>query len=80
MTSWSRPTLSTLQLSVIVLVIALSVAYSVLIAAQLLLAIGPLIITLLVYLFWRLVRAVEATAGALHEIADSQTTGDDETA
>lgn len=72
MPGWSPPTLSKKQITGIVLVIVTSIAYSVAIASQLLLALGPTILILLLYLLWRFIRAVEAIADASQRVADAK--------
>lgn len=72
MSGWSPPTLSKKQLTVILLAVGASIAYSVGIAAQWLLALGPITLLLVLYLFWRLIRAIEAIAEASQRIADTK--------
>ncbi|ESS06665.1 MAG: hypothetical protein A07HB70_01386 [uncultured archaeon A07HB70] len=72
MSGWSPPTLSRRQLATVGLLIAVSVTYSVFVAAQLLLALGPVVLLVTLYLAWRLLLAVEAIADALQRIADAR--------
>jgi hypothetical protein len=69
---WSPPALSRRQLAAVGLLIAVSVVYSVFVAAQLLLVLGPAVLLVTLYFAWRLLLAVEAIADALQRIADAQ--------
>jgi|APHM01.1.fsa_nt_gi hypothetical protein len=64
MTGWSPPTLSREQRAGIIVGLLAVAAYSVLIVGQLLLVLFPAAVVVVVYLIWRLVRAVEAIADA----------------
>jgi len=64
MPGWSPPTLSRGQLAGIAVGLLAVAAYSVLIAGQLLLVVFPAAAVFVVYLIWRLVRAIEAIADA----------------
>ena len=72
MSGWSPPALSRRQLAAVGLLIAVSVVYSVFVAAQLLLVLGPAVLLVTLYFAWRLLLAVEAIADALQRIADAQ--------
>ena len=73
MSGWSPPSLSRRTVAAIATVYVLIAAYSLVIAAQLLLGvILPGVVVLGSYLLWRFLRAVEAIADALQRIADAQ--------
>jgi len=73
MSDWSPPTLSRGQLAGIVVGFLAVSAYSLVIAGQILLVVGPAAAVVAGYLTWRFIRAVEAIADALQRIADHQT-------
>ena len=73
MSDWSPPTLSRGQLAGIVVGFLAVSAYSLVIAGQILLVVGPAAAVVAGYLAWRFIRAVEAIADALQRIADHQT-------
>ena len=75
MAGYSPPTLSSVQVAATIVVVILSVVYSVLIAAQLLLSIIPIVFVLVVYILWRFLKATEAIADAVQRIADGQQDG-----
>ena len=75
MAGYSPPTLSGVQVAATTVVVILSVVYSVLIAAQLLLSIIPIVFVLILYIVWRFLKATEAIADAVQRIADGQQDG-----
>ena len=70
MANWSSPALSRSWLATIVVLYALILVYSIVIAGRLLLGVLPGLILLVIYLLWRLVIAVEAIADAQQRIAN----------
>lgn len=70
MSGWSPPTLSRGQLAGVVGGLLVVAAYSVVIAGQLLLVMFPIILMIVLYLAWRVVRAVEAIADAQQRLAN----------
>jgi hypothetical protein len=77
MNGWSPPSLSRRTVAAIATGYVLIAAYSLVIAAQLLLGvILPGVVLLGSYLLWRFLRAVEAIADALQRIADARESSD----
>ena len=77
MSGWSPPSLSRRTVAAIATGYVLIAAYSLVIAAQLLLGVVlPGVVLLGSYLLWRFLRAVEAIADALQRIADAQESDD----
>ena len=73
MSGWSPPSLSRRTVAAVVVGYVLIAAYSLVIAAQLLLGvILPGVVLLASYLLWRVLHAIEAIADALQRIADAQ--------
>ncbi|WP_254830977.1 hypothetical protein [Haloglomus salinum] len=73
MSGWSPPSIPRPWLVAALGLYALVVAYSVLIAGQLLLGVVPGLFLVGLYLLWRLLVAVEAIAEAQQRLADHRT-------
>lgn len=71
MSGWSPPKPSNGQTVGVVFVVVVIIAYSTIIAQQLLLGLFPALFVLALYFAWRFLRAVEACADALQRIADN---------
>lgn len=78
MANWSPPAPSRSWLATIVVLYALILAYAIVIAGQLLLGVLPGLILIVIYLFWRLVVAIEAIADAQQRVADHDDEGNRE--
>mgnify|MGYP006875076862 FL=1 len=72
MSGWSPPEPSNRTIAGIVVIVVMIIAYSTIIAQQLLLGLFPSLFVLALYFAWRVVRAIEACADALQRIADNQ--------
>lgn len=72
MSGWSPPKLSNGQIVGTVLVVVVILAYSIIIAQQLLLGVFPALFVFVLYFAWRFLRAIEACTDALQRIADTQ--------
>lgn len=72
MSGWSPPKASNGQIAGIVFVVIVFLAYSTIIAQQLLLGLFPALSIFVLYFAWRFLRAIEACADALQRIADNQ--------
>lgn len=75
MSGWSPPKPSHGQIAAIVFGVVAIMGYSTIIMQQLLLGLLPALFILVMYLAWRLLRAIEACADALQRIADNQQSG-----
>jgi len=72
MADWSPPSISRNWLIAIVVFYIAFLAYSIVIAGQLLLGIFPAFIIVFLYIIWRALAAVEAIADAQQRIASQQ--------
>lgn len=72
MTDWSPPSIPRNWLVAIVVFYIAFLAYSIVIAGQLLLGVFPAFIIVFLYIIWRALAAVEAIADAQQRIASQQ--------
>ncbi|MFC6615967.1 hypothetical protein ACFQAS_15375 [Halopenitus salinus] len=78
MAHWSSPALSRSWLGTIVVLYALILAYAIVIVGQLVLGVLPGLVLIVIYLFWRLVVAIEAIADAQQRMAGYDDEGNGE--
>lgn len=70
MANWFPPSLPRTWLATIVVLYALILAYSIVVAGQLLFGVVSGLVLIAIYLFWRFIVAVETIADAQQRMAD----------